>query len=262
MIEADLANKLTTTSADLYFASKFVQKPEQPMRRTQASLISSGKHVPDPAAVEMSTNLGTGFKYLCSSLPGRAVYEILQNVGQLTVALDQHTRRGKGAPDMVDLVLARNVAQHQLLSLDPISMDGEMEDRTIAELCRIATLIYSDMVIFPLPATQRVKPALAVRMRTLLDDFKDGRGQERHRRVICWATTLGCVASTFTSMHQWFLEELRLHAFGIKIQDWPGLKGLCSKFLWWPPVCDLPGRVVWSEIQALTESQSGYMVYR
>ena len=252
----------TIALADIYLATKHVRKPVLPLHWPKESLVSSGKHTPDSIAVAVESVLGTSFEFLHTSPAGKYLCEVLEMMCDLTIGLDQHTRGGAGAPDMVDLVSARNSVQHHLLSVDTLGMEGGVEDLMITEVCRTSALIFSDMVLFPLPATQKMKPTLASRLKGLLVDWTAECPSEAHLRTLTWATMLGSIASTFTVEHDWFLQQLSLHLSTLVILDWPNLKRLCSTFLWWPPVCDPPGKVVWSEVQASKEVKLENMVHR
>ena len=232
----------TIALADVYLATKRLQKPLLPLHWPKESLVSTERCIPDDTAVAMSSILGSGFEVLHSDLAGETLCEILEEMCELTVALDQHTRTAQGAPDMVELTTSRNSVQHQLLSLDLTNTEGSPNELVIAEICRIGALIFSEMVLFPLPATQRVKPVLAARLKSLLVSWNVECPSEAQLRVLAWVTMLGCIASTFAAEHDWFLQQLSIHLSTLVVRDWPKLRRLCSTFLWWPPVCDSPGK--------------------
>lgn len=252
----------TIALADVYLATKRLRNPQLPLHWPKESLVSTEKYTPDDTAVAMASILGSGFELLHTHLAGEMLCETLEQMCELTIALDQHTRGGQGAPDMVELTTTRNCVQHQLLLFDFASMDASSEELTIAEVCRISALIFSDMVLFPLPATQKVKPMLAVRLKSLLARCAIKCPSQAQLRTLAWATMLGCIASTFAVEHDWFLRQLSIHLSTLSIMDWPKLRQLCSTFLWWPSVCDPPGRVVWSEVQSLKEVKLEHMFYR
>ena len=252
----------TIALADIYLATKRLRKPQLPLHWPKESLTSSERHTPDDTAVATAEVLGSGFELLHSHLAGETLCEILEQMCELTIALDQQTRAGQGAPDLVELAAARNSVQHQLLSIEYTSIETSLEQLVIAEICRIAALIFSDMVLFPLPATQKVKPVLATRLKSLLVKWEVECPSVAQLRTLAWATMLGCIASTFAAEHDWFLQQLSMHLSTLVVGDWPKLRQLCSTFLWWPPVCDPPGRVIWSEVQSLKDVKLEHMVYR
>ena len=252
----------TIALADLYLATKRIKPPLLPAHWPDESLVSSGKHTPDPIASAMGDLVGTGFEFLAKASGGEDLYLVLEHMCEVTIALDHHTRRGAGSPEMVDLVIARNSAQHQLLSLPLLEIGEEFDGALMTHICRMATLIYSDMVLFPIPAIQKVKPALALRLKSLLLDWNIEFPCRLRLKLLTWATTLGCIASIFEPEHDWFLQQLNLHLTMSRIQDWPSLRDLCSTFLWWSPVCDPPGRSIWSEAQALKLVKFEHIAHR
>ena len=73
----------------------------------------------------------------------------------VTILVDHYQRRG--SPEFAHIITVRNHAQHFLVSLGP-------SDHTLVEVCRISLLIYADMIIFPLPASTRLR----IRLVTML----------------------------------------------------------------------------------------------
>ena len=252
----------TIALADIYLATKRLRKPQLPSHWPKESLVWAERYTPDDAAVTMSSILGNGFRLLHSHLAGDTLCEVLAQMCQVTTALDQYTRGGQDVPDMVELTATRNSLQHQLLSLELTTMEGPLNELAMAEICRISGLIFSDMVLFPLPATQKVKPFFATRLKSLLVTWDVECPSDAQQRMLAWATMLGCIASTFAAEHDWFLQQLGMHLSKLVILDWPKLRQLCSSFLWWPPVCDPPGRVVWSEVRSLKDVKLEHNVYR
>ena len=249
-------------SADIYLGTKHFQKPLLPLYWPAHSQAFSERHRPDPTALLMGSILGSGFDFLYSSSSGKFLREILTLMCDLVLALDQRIRGASGAPEVVELVPTRNMIQHRLLSIDPQDMEGEIEEITVAEVCRTSALIFSDMVVFPIPATQQIKPMFAARLRSLLESSINHLQQDTYQDAIIWLLVMGAIASTFSVDHEWFLQCLRVRTMSQNIRDWPNLKKQCSRFLWWPPVCDQPGRVIWSELQALQDVKNEPIVYR
>ena len=88
--------------------------------------------------------------------------QLLVDAVELTAAIDQYQRFTKEpaswswqpCPTLRDLILSRNWIHHRLLSLPRLTRPGGATGapnllEAIANIARIAALIYSDMVIFP-----------------------------------------------------------------------------------------------------------------
>lgn len=124
-------------------------------------------------------------------------------------------------------------------------LDG---DKSVLHACRLATLIFSDMAIFPLPPTQAIKHRLAARLRYTLQACSIACNWDLHAYVLLWATTLGAIAATYTCDRGWYVERMVEHVEYLGIEHWPNLSSVCSRFLWWKPVCGEPTEKLWAEM--------------
>ncbi|EXJ79616.1 hypothetical protein A1O3_07895 [Capronia epimyces CBS 606.96] len=238
----------TIALADLYFASKHVRRPLFPWRRPHESLVISGKHLLDPTAMDLDAKLGRGFRYFRSTSAGRQLLGTLESFCEVVTALDHHTRKGPSAPELVDIIEARNCAQHRLVSQLPAEVDMSEADCCVHHASRLATLIFSDMVIFPLPAAQGVKMRLAPMLQRTLEACDRLGCWSLHAPVLLWALTLGAIAASFQEGRTWYVSQLELHLSLFHVKQWSTLESICSTFLWWNPVCGEPGQTLWDEI--------------
>lgn len=206
----------------------------------------------DEEAVRLYTDLGAGFKYLDimqQVCPG--FLEVLEMMCEVTTALDQYSRNATGAPDIADLLKARNTVQHALLSAASRG-SGSDSRRTIYEkLCRLAALIFSDMVIFPIPPAQGLKSRLAKMLQSTLERVDQEPATSIHSRLLVWITMMGAIASASTAYHCWYLQRLHSQLLQLKLTSWRDLRELCAKHLWWSPVCDVPGRSIFDIVSIL-----------
>ena len=133
------------------------------------SLEASCKHIMDMGALELSRTLGQGFRILLQNGLQKDLHETLESISEITVALDHYQRGGRYAPSLSDIIAARTITQHRLLSLAPPSSGIPQPDECIYNATRVAALIYSDMVLFPLPPQTGVKQKLTDMLRPALD---------------------------------------------------------------------------------------------
>jgi len=232
----------------MYFASKYACKPNFAWRRPTKSLITEGKHVLDPAAIDLDSKLGAGFRYLRHSPAGQELLDVLESYSEITVALDHHVRGGPTAPELVDLAEVRNWTQHRLLSLMPNLLDLSDPELCVHHAVRLATLIFSDMVIFPLPPTQGMKPRLALMLQQTLEACHLLRCWELHSQVLVWALALGAIAASYTAQRVWYIDQLLQETSLMQIENWFELESICCSFLWWKPICSKPLEWVWNEM--------------
>ncbi|KAK4938990.1 hypothetical protein LTR10_020649 [Elasticomyces elasticus] len=206
-------------------------------------------HVLDSRAIELDSELGTGFRYFRSNSTGYELLEVLESFSEVTNALDHYARGGSAAPELVDLIEARNASQHRLLSLLPKRVDLTDAEVCVQQATRLATMIFSDMVLFPLPPTQRMRPKLARELVDILEACTLLRCWDVHGQVLVWILTLGTVAASFTPERTWYVEQLSYRLSVMSIDDLPELESICSKFLWWQPICGGPVQTLWYEVQ-------------
>jgi len=239
----------TMALCDLYFSTKYVRKPVFSLLRPAQSLVMSGKHQLDSAAIELDSELGSGFRYFRATPAGRKVLEVLDSWVEVTTALDHYVRKGPTAPELVDLIEARGASQHRLLSQMPDPLEFTEPDSCIHQVARLATLIFGDMAIFPLPPTQGVKPRLAAMLMEVLQICDQSGCWDLHAHVLVWALTLGAIAASFTPTRIWYVDQLRHRTSDLQITDWTALESICSRHLWWKPVCSKPAEELWLEIR-------------
>nr|KAK5441078.1 hypothetical protein LTR18_006922 [Exophiala xenobiotica] len=238
-----------STRCDLYFSTKYVRRPVFPLLRPPQSLVMSGKHQLDSVAIELDSELGSGFRYFRATPSGRKVLEILDSWVEVTTALDHFARKGPTAPELVDLIEARGASQHRLLSQMSDPLEVTDPDGCIHQATRLATLIFGDMAIFPLPPTQGVKPRLAAMLMEVLQTCGQSRCWDLHAQVLIWALTLGAIAASFTPTRVWYVDQLKHRASELQITDGIALASICSRHLWWKPVCSKPTEKLWLEIR-------------
>ncbi len=239
-----------STRCDLYFSTKYVRRPVFSLLRSPQSLVMSGKHQLDSVAIELDSELGSGFRYFRATLAGRKLLEILDSWVEVTTALDHYARKGPTAPELVDLIEARGASQHRLLSQMPDPLEFTDPDSCVHQAARLATLIFGDMAIFPLPPTQSVKPRLAAMLMEVLQTCDRSRCWDLHAQVLVWALTLGAIAASFTPTRIWYVDRLKQRTSDMQITDWTALESICSRHLWWKPVCSKPAEKLWLEIRS------------
>lgn len=233
--------------ADIVYASLELTQPGCPPRHTRDSLVASCKHIMDMEALELSRTLGQGFHILLPNGLQKDLRETLESISEITVALDHYQRGGRYAPSLSDIIAARTVTQHRLLSLAPPSSDIPQPDECIYNATRVAALIYSDMVLFPLPPQAGVKPKLADMLRRALDCCTIQSCWGSHPRLLLWTVVVGGIAASSTSHRPWYASRLHKLSTKLEIYDWELIKKILSSFLWWDYICDEPAKKLWHE---------------
>ena len=205
----------------------------------------------DEAASKFLSSICSGFNPLRSTDP--RLWEILKSTGEVTVALDHHQRSGRLHPRLKDVVISANSVHHALCSLPSARLlDTRSNNDDIYELCRLATLIYSDMVLFPLPSCTGVKPRLADSIRTLLESrMTEWLPETKDSAMMLWAIFLGTIAATFSHHRTWFVSKLATLTAKIVIPlDFSCFKSMMESFLWWDFIFEEPSLTIWNDVDA------------
>ena len=215
------------------------------------SFVESGKHVLDDEAMDLAFKLGSGFHTLHVLDLDAGVWRVLAAMCEVTVALDHYHRGGSSAPTLADLVTARNSAQHQLLSLPLKSWDSSSQSDCMYEICRLTALIYSNIVIFPLPPASGVDSMLAFRLRETLDCVVFSSCSKLHLPFLLWAITLGGISSSLSSKRGYFLHRFTEVSTKLGLVQWDPIQERLSSFLWLDFVCEKEGVAFWLEARDL-----------
>ena len=208
------------------------------------SLVASGKHKRDKIAIAFAEQLGSGFRQLYPLCLIDEVWKVIEAMCEVTAAVDHYYRGGPSAPIMPDIVLARNMAQHRLLSLPEYPLQPPSHANYMYEVCRIAALTYSNIVIFPLPPASGVHTNLVLRLKQLLTHAIPSC-PDAHLHVILWAITLGGISTGSSSERVWFLYKFAEVSSKLGLYQWSRVQECLSSLLWLDFVCEKEGVQFW-----------------
>ncbi|KAJ9602309.1 hypothetical protein H2200_013164 [Cladophialophora chaetospira] len=181
-------------------------------------------------------DLGTGFDAETTSEDFRKVIDLLTNT---TVDLNAFHNNHPGAPAEWELALRRNFAHYQLYLLPRV---GDAYHLT----CRLAFLIYSDFIFFPI-AFPEIRLRICFQLQAILQHGYVHPDQDFN----VWVLVMGAVASIDTPFQDWYVSMLSIYLTLYAIGDWTMLKRAVMKFLWWDHVLDPRLFYLWHEAKAL-----------
>ena len=115
-------------------------------------------------------------------------------------------------------------------------------------MCRIALLIYSDMVMFPLPTVTGTKARLAKEIRRCFELLEPSVITGKLSHFLAWAILLGGIASMLSgsSDRGWFLNQFALSICS-QYADLPGLKPILHGYIWCDFLMDEKAHCFWNE---------------
>ncbi len=213
----------------------------------------------------MSRIIGTGFKQLDSI--DASLASVLRDAGDITVALDHYQECRPNAPRLTDILNFANETHHKLLSTGANMPPYPSRSDYLRNMCRVAGLIFSDMVLFPLPATTGARPRLAGELRLAMDDFEkfqiepaiqDYYGHEirDHDLLVMWTLILGGLASLSTTDTPYFVQKLRQYVERMPyVSEWQAFSEIMTSYLWWDYMFEEPASGLWMEVVPIPSPQ-------
>ncbi|KAI5920497.1 hypothetical protein F4810DRAFT_682816 [Camillea tinctor] len=136
-------------------------------------------------------------------------------------------------PNRRNLIILRNSIQHRLLSV-PVGR---------SDICRLACLIFSYAIVFPLPDTRpfhRCREALAKCMQD------KGECDKYSKKLVLWAALLGAIASADTEHEKVFLTKIITLGRELSVHSWASIEEIVRKFVWLDQTCKSGGQVAWT----------------
>ncbi|KAI1503332.1 hypothetical protein F5X99DRAFT_111975 [Biscogniauxia marginata] len=136
-------------------------------------------------------------------------------------------------PNRKNLIMLRNSIQHRLLSLPPGRSD----------ICRLACLIFSFSIIFPLPDTRSFHRCREMLAKSIQDKEEC---KKYSKRLLLWAALLGAIASADTEHEKVFLGNIIILGRELSIHSWASIEETVRKFVWLDQACRTGGQLAWT----------------
>lgn len=149
-----------------------------------------------------------------------------------TIMIGHHCQGHKAIPASV-LIDHRNATQHALLSLPP--------RRGASECCRLAALIYSLLVTFPLPYTAGTFRRLAKQLQAALVEWDGGE------KLLIWVLAIGGIGSVGLQERQWFVDRFQEVTMRTGIPSWNQAREIIQQGLWFEATNGRDGVELWLE---------------
>lgn len=246
-------------SGDLLDATKTLRRVSIPFIPFTNAYLDNGR-LAVTTGERSSTNsvlgsLGTAFFKVWQSSDDRATWQLLQVIQHLsdfTVVLENHIEGHIVSRPPAALTDQRNFAQHALMSL-PSAQDQENEAIGMCdeqyESCRLGCIIYSLLVVFPLPPIMRLFERIAAKLqRALLNVRMEGGKDHARLELHAWTLTLGAIISIGLPERAWFVQELVVTLQALETEQLAGLTGILRSHLWHPKTSSRNAIELWQEL--------------
>ncbi|KAL2392366.1 hypothetical protein ABEF93_002037 [Exophiala dermatitidis] len=236
---------------DIVMASQTLSRPMLPyvaMHEDVTSLLAVASRKNHPLV-----GLGRGFRILPEMLSHDEVSRllvVLRWIIQYTFAVDDHVERRPEAQSFAALMDQRNFVQHSLMLLTPETPEAAQLEHPMHRLSRLATLIYSLLVVFPVPAIAAPFHRLARDVKAqLADSAVQARWTEGASDLLLWVTVMGAIAAIGSPDRQGYLARLDRLTRHLNINSWAGVKDRLKMFLWFDYTNDSDGLKLWRELE-------------
>ena len=151
----------------------------------------------------------------------------------------------------------RNLAQYNLMSIP--STSGQYHESALSEICRIAAIIYSIGVTFPLAGVGAPFPKL---VRLLQSELGNSEILELEPHVsttnqlLLWVLTIGGIASIEKPERKWYVSALAEVMTKCQLSEWIDVKNSLKEILWLDSACNMAGKELWKETFSIMQQQS------
>ena len=195
--------------------------------------------------------LGRGFRILPELLGPELVEQLLlalKWIIQYTFAVDDHVKNRPEAQKLGRISDQRNFVQHNLMLLTPLPPEVR-DEHPLIRLARLGTVVYSLLVVFPLPAIAAPFQQLAQDIKTQLLEPSIQVCWTEASDLILWVIAMGAVAGIGTPDRQWYRTILDELTRQLGIESWPSMRERLGMFLWYEYTNDSDGLKLWTEME-------------
>ncbi|EFR01660.1 hypothetical protein MGYG_04662 [Nannizzia gypsea CBS 118893] len=250
---------------------------------------SNGSDYPGSSSDDLSSTTTTTLNYLLSTRPMHNsiptnplspippnLQVILQNMREYNIVVDLQTQGLLPNLELSVIADRRNYIQYNLVSL-PASYefpDGYNATYRLYEPCRLAAMVYSMLVIFPLPAANRPFKRLVAQLVNALIavDGDEGSGwaaesgqwpweygregsqdltheeEDRVSSLYLWIIVMGGIASRgIRADTDWFAARFEQTLQMKELSTWEEVKQCLTSIMWMDSVCDYGGLAFWRD---------------
>lgn len=170
---------------------------------------------------------------------------LLESLHRLTEALHAFVEQKEGALQLSQLGLLAGILQHRLCSVIPPPKDkpGHSAENAI----RIALLIYSDTLFFPIPSVRRSRERMASEIQESLSELTATNPSRIFSSgILAWAFVLGGIVSECHTQRDWFVGYLRTN-LDLGERRWDTYKARIRLFPWSDTFLDQSAARLWNE---------------
>ena len=271
----------------MMYASRKQMPPRLPCSRTLRSLRVPTVWEPDERAEKLLKVLGSSFRDNSEQQPSTLPLDdefrmLLAVLAEVTVALDHSQRLGLDKVFKDPRIFLGNCdwVTHGLLSMPSFLTKGDGKssgglsgedgedisesphsraagsvsaslDSVLCEICRLGTLLYVDIVIYPTPPQAGVKNQLSRLLLPLLQSLEETSLLEEDALVVdlvLWAAMMGAISARCTELQDTYIDYIADNCTP-KSRSWEDIELGLQSFCWFSSVCDESAKQIWCQAQ-------------
>jgi hypothetical protein len=253
------------SSSDLFNSTRELRAPSTPFvpftdswgSEQEIALSRQERILAQPAL----NGMGSSFHVIWMFPDAPAVLQLLQIIDHMrdvSVIIENYIEGHLPPRPPAALTDQRNFTHRKLMGLSTardIELRGYSLD-TQYEACRLACIVYSFLVIFPLPPTVQ----LYERLTTVLQKAASGIAIDPDDRVRmhlqAWILTMGALISIDLPERPWFIAQLAQLLHQVGIATFVQFCDMLQRFLWHPRTSAGDAAELWQEIARFQRSET------
>ena len=249
-----VSEMLTCHSYDVMTSFQRLEQPAFPLLKSTKQILSSWASPEEPAPCTYT--LGIGFNGLSNSSSFPKLLGVISSLTETILGWDRYQRATLDTPILYQIVRARHAVLHDLQCLPDLSIAVRAADDCLYELCRLGTMSFLLIFLYPLARENGPHELLAKRLMVMLDIANSMNLWKTHTNFMLWVSVVGGIVANESPLRHWFVEEI--HNSGIKhtMVAWPPVSSVLMNYLWLESECEDEGVTLWQETWAMTQSRA------
>lgn len=189
------------------------------------------------------------------------ITRVFLDLNEITQAIELLTKRTCGPKILTMIGDSRAQVLHRLCSLpdenDRLSSilhkrscSIEEQDTSVAiyMICKKSALLYSALVVLPLPQTKTIRNQLTCDVFERMNKLREQEDSLLIAEILLWCTVIVGIAAEGNGYQQWFISKAWSLCRYLRIRSWVQLKDLLASFAWLDCASDRAGQAFWDKM--------------
>lgn len=178
--------------------------------------------------------------------------EVIRDACYFTIVVENYVRGRWMQRTSTEILDQRNYIQHSLMSLrtsQELRSQGIRVNDLHYESCRLATIIYSFLVVFPVPPIPGPFETVTHLLQQELEKIHIESLEMPRLTMHLWTLVMGAIACIGLSERSWFVSKITKLSQIMEIREWQDLQKVLRSYLWHPGTSNADGIELWDEVE-------------